>query len=233
MRAGRARLQNPRAESCAQTTGSIIMKFMMDPEWKIFADDMSDVALGKVFRCVLEYPERDCPAPLWKYIKRQIAKDKIKYDEKVARLAKNTGRDYGAASDRNPPDIAPTSEPFSSRNQNGFAATSPAIEETEYDNNKNKIERKIENRLLADSVINKVARTMNPNAAKLYEINDDFDFIKQAECSEEIADLCLRFSTDILKKGQHSLWMKRYGERLTVQQIAAWLEQEGKYGKNN
>jgi hypothetical protein len=208
------------------------MKFLIDPDWGELASDMTDAELGEIFRCVLEYPHRDNKSPLWKFIKKQLCKDTIKYDEKCARLAKNLGRDNAATSDIHQSEIALTSDAKSQAISANNHAVSfpklPAIQSIERNNTNKNIETE-NNALAVNRLIGGLARNMNPNKPKLYKIDDCFDLNKLYDSDQEVQDLYKRIPVVKVERGQQSLVQKKYGEQLTLEYIIKWIENEGKF----
>ena len=65
------------------------MKMLLDPDWIDLVDELSPEDCRKLLLAIFDYPNRECDVPIWKFIKKQLDKDAVKYHAKCARLLEN------------------------------------------------------------------------------------------------------------------------------------------------
>lgn len=197
------------------------MKILLDPNVAILIRDMSDAECAEILRCIFEYPNRDCEIGLWKYIKAQIDRDAQKYKDKcdraLALLEKRKGSDT----------ISCTKSSMKS-----CTKSSVIVSSIEKNNNKDiDIEKDIDSSNAFLPVENSV-ENLNKHVEK-FLITEYFSFQGMAQVIPKFANYIESFIPSVLNRAERTIKQKRQGQRLTMQQITEWIEQENCFYQQN
>jgi len=206
------------------------MKLLVNPEFLGLVKILKQKEQAQILLAILSYPDDACEHPVWILMRKQIDRDAKNYRKKCDTLSENRQNRW-SDNNRNATDAEQTG---------GAAATEPAqadaisagIEKSSIESEKqNEKESCIETRRAVDKMVNGLSRNFDANAPARYLINEDFDFDKIAEREAEFRDTFCngRYTETHLQKAQKSLHNKRYGQKLTLAQIEAWVKQEGRF----
>ena len=194
-----------------------MMKLLSNPDWLELVVDLTADECKEILFCLLDYPNRESKLSAWRFMKKELARSTQKYKEEAERMKNNQQKRWESSQ----------TDKTSYKTGDDVLQTVPPSDvlkvDRPIDNNNQK------NKKTIDSILNSVARNMDINAPKRYEIVDGFDFKRLATTDSTIAELYNQYDSTTLQKAQNTLWQKRYGERLNIRQLITWIEQEGKY----
>lgn len=186
------------------------MKILLDPNVAILIRDMSDAECAEILRCIFEYPNRDCEIGVWKYIKTQIDRDAQKYKDKCNRVAQARQTHIMKS------DMISGVKKSSKENNN----------EKDID-----IEKDIDSSNAFLPVENSV-ENLNKQVEK-FLITEYFSFQGMAQVIPKFANYIESFIPSVLNRAERTIKQKRQGQRLTMQQITEWIEQENCFYQQN
>jgi len=209
------------------------MKILINPEWLSIVRDLSTEQKAEILTCLFSYPAHvETESGIWEYMRKQIDRDTEKYQVKVRTLSDNRQKrwDNEQKDNRNVSETQQTGDRNTTddeQNTGQKTANSVRIDSsTDRENkNENKKETSIEKKIAVNELIKGVARDMDANAPTRYLIDEDFEPYN----NEEIKYHLYSYSADKLSKAKRSLIEKRYGQKLTAEQILTWISNEGEY----
>ncbi len=190
------------------------MKILLDPNIAVLIKDMSDSECAEILRCIFEYPNRDCEIGVWKYIKTQIDRDAQKYKDKCNRVAQ-ARQTHIMKSDMKSNMIS-------------------GVKKSSKENNNEKdidIEKDIDSSNAFLPVENSV-ENLNKQVEK-FLITEYFSFQSMAKIIPAFAIYAESFIPAVLNRAERTIKQKRQGQRLTMRQIADWIEQENNFYQQN
>lgn len=190
------------------------MKILLDPNIAVLIKDMSDSECAEILRCIFEYPNRDCEIGVWKYIKTQIDRDAQKYKDKCNRVAQ----------------ARETHIMKSDMKSNMISG----VKKSSKENNNEKdidIEKDIDSSNAFLPVENSV-ENLNKQVEK-FLITEYFSFQSMAKIIPAFAIYAESFIPAVLNRAERTIKQKRQGQRLTMRQIADWIEQENNFYQQN
>ncbi|MDR0967739.1 MAG: DUF6291 domain-containing protein [Rickettsiales bacterium] len=206
------------------------MKILINPEWVDLVVGLPDADKAEILMCILGYPDYQSELPLWRFMKKQIDRDTEKYQRRCETLSKN--RQARWDSEQNDNRTESESNQNAIRNGTDSEQKPPASvgkensKESEIENNNEK-EKNKEMAARAFALTNGLAKTMNANAPKTYEINDDFNFDKD----DALQTMTAVYPDALCVRALNSLKYKCYGAKMTIMQLRGWIEQEKKFYK--
>ena len=194
------------------------MKILLDPNIAVLIKDMSDAECAEILRCIFEYPSRDCEIGLWKYIKTQIDRDAKKYKDKCDRAAH--ARDTQTLK-------LDLKSGLKSDLKLGVKKSS-----IENDNDKDiDIEKEKDSSIAVRNVENSVKPV--ENHVENFLINEYFSLQSIAQVFPDFAIRIKPLLPAIVNRAERTLKQKRQGQRLTMNQILEWIEQERTFYQQN
>lgn len=199
------------------------MKVLIDPDWADLAQDLSVEEKAELLMCMLEYPRRDCALGLWRFIRRQLDKDAKKYHEKCARIAENSNNRWPVKSDTKSETISDMKSDTTS--QASLDSDSDSTSNTFIEKEKVKKEKAV----AVNSLLQQFNKSHRMDGPVIFEITYDFSFEEIVRRNSIYSQTFSPFLPGVLKKAQDSLIKKRYGQKLTLQQLISWIEQAQKY----
>ena len=205
------------------------MKILLDPNVAILIKDMSDAECAEILKCIFEYPNRDCDIGLWKYIKTQIDRDAQKYKEKcdraMALLEKRKETDTKSL---------PKSSMISSTKSSPISCmkSSVIVSSKENDNDKNIDIVKEKDSSIASRLVENSVKPVE-NHVENFLINEYFSLQSIAQVFPDFAIRIKPLLPAIVNRAERTLKQKRQGQRLTMNQILDWVEQERIFYQQN
>ena len=200
------------------------MKVLIDPAWDDLAEDLSVEEQAEILRCILGYPKRDSRLGLWKLIKKQLDKDAKKYTEKCEHLRKY-GKQYQEPEQdsKSVPISAPKQEPKPAASSDSSSITNTNIK-------KEKVyEKEKTGAGSVNSLIRQFSKEHSMDYEGRFEIAHDFSFVEIIRRNGLYAPTFSAYLPEVLQKAQDSLIKKRLGQKLTMKQLIAWIEQAQEY----
>jgi hypothetical protein len=203
---------------------SVIVTLMRNPNIDNLSDKFSALLDNVEYKEI--YPECDCDLIVWKFMKKEIDRNTQKYEAQAKRMLTNRQKQY--QSDQTDQPVCQTESNITqTQKSSGQSGDEPGqYKEMEGELNKTKIKERKEN---AQKILGRLAQSMNPNAPKTYEINDEFSFDALYDDDDAIKDLYIFFPAAKINRAERSLRNKKCGERFTLQQLKSWIEREGNY----
>ena len=208
------------------------MKILINPEWLSLVKDLKIKQKAELLICLLSYPNGKSELGAWDFMKKQIDRDAEKYQARCRNLKENRQKRWPNKQNdnRNETDEAQIDDTQTADDpqQNPISVSNSKSIESEKINEK---EKSIENRNTVAGLLKNMTQNMRMDAPMRYEITSDFDFDKISERDSVFRETFCdgRYKDTVLIKAQRSLHSKRYGQRLTLQQLIDWVEQEGKF----
>jgi len=206
------------------------MKILVNPEFLDLVKILKQKEQAQILLAILSYPNDTYKHPVWQLMRNQIDRDAQKYRKRCDTLSENRQNRW-PDNNRNATDAEQTGGAAATETaQTG--AISAGIEKYSIESEKqNEKESCIETRRAVDKMVNGLSRNFDANAPARYLINEDFDFDMIAERDAEFRDTFCngRYTETHLRKARQSLLYKRHGQKLTLEQIEAWVKQEGRF----
>ena len=187
------------------------MKILLDPNVAILIKDLSDAECAEILRCIFEYPNRDCEIGLWKYIKTQIDRDAQKYKDKCDRVAQ-----------------ARDTHIMKSNMKSGLKSDMiSGVKKSSIENDNDK-DIDIEKEKDSSIAVRNVEKPVKPveNHVENFLINEYFSLQSIAQVFPDFAIRIKPLLPAIVNRAERTLKQKRQGQRLTMNQILEWVEQE-------
>jgi hypothetical protein len=202
------------------------MKLLVNPEFLGLVKILKQKEQAQILLAILSYPNDECRHPIWILMRKQIERDAKKYQKKCETLSENRQNRW-PNDNRNATDGEQTGGVAATKNAQADAI-STGIEKPSIESEKQNC---IETKRAVDKLVNIAARNMDANAPARYLVSEDFDFDSIAERDAKFREtFCNGHYTEThLQKAQNSLYNKRYGQKLTLAQIEAWVKQEGQF----
>lgn len=197
------------------------MKILIDPDWADLAQDLSCEEKAELLMCILQYPIRDYDLGLWRYIRRQLDKDAKKYHEKCTRLAENSTNRWSSKSEPKSDTISDTISKLKPQ----ASSDSDSISNTFIKKEKVKKEKAV----AVGSLLKQFSKNHRMDSEARFEITYDFSFEEIINRGTMYSQIFAEYSPEVLQKAQDSLVKKRYGQKLTLQQLTSWIEQAKAY----
>lgn len=206
------------------------MKILVNPDFLGLVKILKQKEQAQILLAILSYPNDACAHPVWHLMRQQIERDAKKYQKRCENLSENRQNRW-TSDNRNATDSEQTDGTTATETAQTGAISAGIEKHSIESENENKKESCIENKRAAAQLIRDAARNMNANAPARYLINEDFDFDSIAEHDLDFHDTFCngRYTETHLHKAQYSLFNKRYGQKLTLEQIESWVIQEGRF----
>lgn len=190
------------------------MKILIDPTLALLVKDFSDAQCAELFRCILEYPNRDCDLGVWKYMRKQIEEDEKKYLAKCERMAEIRGKKLTLK-----PAVKTTQKPTLISEQE-----SSVEEEKE---NENTIQEK------------EIVGGGRGNAEKIVEkpreflVDNFFSFQALGNAYPKFNDYLNLFPLSVIERAEETFIRKRQGHVVSMRDVLEWLEKQNAFYKKD
>ncbi|MFI3241203.1 MAG: DUF6291 domain-containing protein [Alphaproteobacteria bacterium] len=215
------------------------MKVLIDPDWVHLAEDLSTEEKAELLMCILDYPNKECKTGLWRFIKKQLDKDAIKYKEKVSRIKEAAQYRWQEKSNANLDMKSDTI--LNAKSDTKSQAYTDSITDSITDSSsititntkKEKDKKENDNVMSIKSMISQFSKEHRFDNESKFEITYDFSFGKMMERNSSYIPYFSPYLPEVLIKGERSLIKKRYGQKLTMKQLISWLDQSNEFHKQD
>lgn len=189
------------------------MRVLLETDWKDILSVLSDAEKLQIFNCLLGYPDADCEIGIWKYLKKQIERDRSAYQNRCRGL-----------SDARKNRWAKQSEQIENASDNLTATQSDAVTNSETISNP-----KPNGSNDVGALIRNFAGNFNPNNERKYEIHHDFSFAELMRRDPGLAEILSSYPETVLIKAERALIEKCPGKRLPFASIMKWVDEQNKH----